>query len=229
LVWAGWYGACLSVCVMQRFFYGKKGKLFVGAFAISALLLHFVPPAQAREDVTPPTVTTTPRADSTTVQPKPQPSSATNGTPTGDIPASLTAVSLNTAEQNSQSLSTIRVPEVQPAKPANVIGVERLPSRRNWLILSIARSSAAAFDAYSTRQAISRGAVEDDPTMRPFAHSPGIYAAIQVGPAILDFAARRMQRSQNNLLRRTWWLPQSVSTGLFLFSGTHNLHMERHP
>jgi hypothetical protein len=214
---------------MQRFFYGAKRKLSVGAFAISALLLHFAPTAQGREDVTLPTATTTPPAGSTAVLPKSQPSSPTPSMPAGDAPASLTAVSLNTAEQNSQSLSTIRVPEVQPAKPADVIGVERLPSRRNWLILSIAQSSAAAFDAYSTREAISRGAVEDDPTMRPFAHSPGIYAAIQVGPAILDFAARRMQRSGNGFLRRTWWVPQSASTGLFLFSGTHNLHVERHP
>jgi hypothetical protein len=214
---------------MQRFFNDDKRKLFVGAFAISALLLHFAPAAQARGDVTPPAVTTIPPADSTTLQPKSRLSSPTNGTPTGDTPASLTAVSLNTAEQNSQSLSTVRVPDVQPAKPASVIGVERLPSRRNWLILSIAQSSAAAFDAYSTRQAVSRGAVEDDPTMRPFAHSPGIYAAIQVGPAILDFAARRMQRSQNSFLRRTWWVPQTASTGLFLFSGAHNLHVEQHP
>src|SRR5271154_3157774 len=123
---------------MQRLFEGTKRKSSVRAFAISALLLHFTPTAQGREDVTPPTAATKPPAGSTAPQPKSQPSSPTTGTPTGDTPASLTAVSLNAAEQNSQSLSTIRVPEVQPAKPADVIGVEHLPSRRNWLILSIA-------------------------------------------------------------------------------------------
>ena len=92
-------------------------------------------------------------------------------------------------------------------------------------MLSIAEHSAAAFDAYSTRQAISSGAHETDPMMRPFANSPGIYAAIQAGPVVLDYAARRMQRSQYQLLRRTWWLPQSASTGLFLFSGVHNLNL----
>lgn len=89
--------------------------------------------------------------------------------------------------------------------------------------------SAATFDAYSTRQAVSSGAIEADPLMRPFAQSPAIYAAIQVGPAILDYAARRMQRSSNNFLRRTWWVPQSASTGLFLFSGAHNLQVANRP
>ena len=59
--------------------------------------------------------------------------------------------------------------------------------------------------------------------MRPFAHSPGIYAAIQVTPVVLDFAARRMERSQNSFIRHSWWIPQSASTGLFLFSGAHNM------
>jgi hypothetical protein len=34
-----------------------------------------------------------------------------------------------------------------------------------------------------------------------------------------------MQRSQNNLLRRTWWVPQSVATVMFLFSGVHNFQV----
>jgi hypothetical protein len=91
------------------------------------------------------------------------------------------------------------------------------------MLLSIAQHSAAAFDAYSTRAAVATGASEADPFMRPFAHSPGIYAAIQVGPAILDFAARRMQHSENSFIRRSWWIPQSASTGMFLFSGVHNM------
>jgi hypothetical protein len=88
---------------------------------------------------------------------------------------------------------------------------------------------AAAFDAYSTREAISRGAKEEDPIMRPFAHSPAIYAAIQVGPVLLDVLARHMQRNQYNFVRRTWWLPQSASTGVSIFSGVHNLSVVRHP
>jgi hypothetical protein len=130
----------------------------------------------------------------------------------------------NTGIEASESLSIIRIPE-KGAKDNRFIPLETSPSRRNWIALSAAQHAAAAFDAYTTRDAISRGAGEMDPLMRPFANSSAIYAAIQVAPAALDFAARRMQRSPNNFLRHTWWLPQSLSTGMFLFSGVHNLHV----
>ena len=143
----------------------------------------------------------------------------------GSSSASLTAASLATAGKTVEPLSTIRVPETLPAKPAPIVRVTDMPSHKSWLFLSVAQHSAAAFDAYATRQAVSKGAVEADPMMRPFAGSPAIYFAIQAGPVGLDYLARRMQRSQHSFLRRTWWLPQSASTGLFIFSGVHNLHV----
>ena len=126
------------------------------------------------------------------------------------------------ASQNALSLSAFRIQEATSRKPTCCIGAEQLPSRRNWILLSAAQHSAAAFDAYSTRYAISRGAREDDPFMRPFANSSSLYAAIEVGPLLLDYAARRMQRSHIGLIRRIWWVPQSVSTAAFLASGAHN-------
>ena len=196
------------------------------AFATVALLLHLAVAAPAAPDATAqPSPSTTTSSDPFTAQPKAQPgvTNAAGSSETGS--ATLTAAKFESGSQNSQSLSTIRVPPIQPGTQSKVIMVESTPPRRNWLILSIAMHSAAAFDAYSTRQAISSGAQETDPMMRPFAHSPGIYAAIQAGPVVLDYAARRMQRSQYGLLRRTWWLPQTASTGLFLLSGVHNLNL----
>lgn len=130
--------------------------------------------------------------------------------------------------QNSQSFSTIRIPDAN-VKRYPVREAESAPARREWLALALAEHGAAAFDAYTTRQAISRGAVEEDPTMRPFAHSPAIYAAIQVGPVLFDLLARHMQRSHYDFERRTWWLPQSASTGVSIFSGVHNLSVAGHP
>ena len=140
------------------------------------------------------------------------------------VAGTLTVASLETAARNSQELSSIRLPDSPSAKPDQVISATQFP-RRNWLLLSIAQHSAAAFDAYSTRQAMATGATEADPFLRPFSHSPGIYAAIQVGPAILDYAARRMQRSNNSFIRRNWWVPQTASTGMYLFSGIHNMSL----
>jgi len=148
--------------------------------------------------------------------------------PKGSSAPQLTAVSL-TESQNSQSLSTIRLPDAPFAKPAKVPEAETRPSTRTWLALSLVQHGAAAFDAYSTRQAIGRGAVEVDPLMRPFAHSPAMYGAIQVGPVLLDILSRRMQRSENQFFRRTWWVPQSVSTAGFIFSGVHNLGVAGRP
>jgi hypothetical protein len=130
--------------------------------------------------------------------------------------------------QNSQSLSTIHISPLEPAKQNRFIPAER-PSRRSWLVLSAVQHGAAGFDAYSTRDAISHGAVEDDPLLRPFASSPAIYAANQVGPLILDYVARRMQRSSNGFVRRMWWLPQSAAAADFIFCGVHNLHIANQP
>ena len=142
-------------------------------------------------------------------------------------PTAFRLAALDSAGNNTQTFSTIHIPE-QDAKPFRRIGVEEAPSRRNWLALSIIQSGAAAFDAYATRQAIENGAHEADPFMRPFANSSGIYAAIQVCPLVLDYTARHMQRSENPVIRHTWWLPQALGTGLYIFSGVHDLQVASH-
>jgi hypothetical protein len=125
---------------------------------------------------------------------------------------------------DAQSFSTVRLPE--PAtKESRFREALSQPSRRQWLALALMQHGAAAFDAYSTRQAVGHGAVEDNPMLRPFAGSAAIYAATQLTPLVLDLAARHMQRSEYPLLRRFWWMPQTFSAGLSIFSGVHNLHV----
>jgi hypothetical protein len=138
---------------------------------------------------------------------------------------------LNTVAYNApdSSLATVRVPEINPEKPQEFKSAENYPARRSWLALSILQHGAAGFDAYSTRHAVSHGAVEDDPLMRPFAHSPSIYVVSQLCPLVLDLVGRKMQRSQSDFIRRMWWLPQTTSTGMYLFSGVHNMHVGGHP
>jgi hypothetical protein len=181
---------------------------------IAALLLHF----GATAPVLPQGVAT-PAVQAATLPEAPL------AKPERGLPASH--VVCDDAEKNSQAPSAILVSEPQPATAMNLVPAESAPSRRPWLILSAVQHSAAAFDAYSTRRAITRGAIETDPLMRPFAHSPAVYAAIQLGPAMLDIVARRMQRSRNNLWRHARWVPQSASTGAFLFSGIHDLQFAK--
>ncbi|MHB8411850.1 MAG: hypothetical protein ACYDDI_07865 [Candidatus Acidiferrales bacterium] len=91
-----------------------------------------------------------------------------------------------------------------------------------WFALSAAEHGSAAFDAWSTRRAISQGRAEADPMMRPFAHSAAIYGAIQVVPFGLDYVARRMEHS-TGWTRHVWWVPQSLATAAYVFSGSYNV------
>jgi hypothetical protein len=126
------------------------------------------------------------------------------------------------SSSDAHSFSTVRISE--PATKENRFReAVSQPSRRQWLALAFLQHGAAVFDAYSTRQAVGHGAVEDNPMLRPFAGSGAIYAATQLTPLVLDLVAYHMQRSEYSLLRRFWWMPQTVSAGLSIFSGFHNL------
>jgi hypothetical protein len=121
---------------------------------------------------------------------------------------------------------------VQPAPPSLAVPLSQsTPAdyrekslRREWIALGIAQHSAAAFDAWSTRRALSTGdAQESNPVLRPFANNSSLYAAIQVGPVLFDYVSRRMMTSQHGWERRTWWILQAASTVTSLASGAHNL------
>ncbi len=222
-------------------------------FAIAALMFQFTPtPRLLVPAFATPAATTSTTADGT--KPKPATPASTNAVAV-TIPATsgtgrldMGAVSLNgdakenaapgmsavslardRDDQNSQSLARIRIPEADPVKPMTVYSAETPRLSRSWLALSLIQHGAATFDAYSTRQAVEHGAIEDDPMMRPFAHSGAIYAAIQVGPLVLDYVSHRMQHSENPMVRRMWFIPQSVSTAGFLFSGVHNMSVASRP
>lgn len=117
------------------------------------------------------------------------------------------------------SLSNIYLPP-PPAFRPTIQPTER--TNRLWFTLSVAEHSAAGFDAWSTRKAVSEGRAEADPMMRPFAHSAAIYGAIQVVPFGLDYIASRMHRSAG-WTRRVWWVPQTLATATYLFSGSYNV------
>ena len=98
--------------------------------------------------------------------------------------------------------------------------------KRAWLALVALQHGSAAFDAWSTRQSILSGhGYERDPLIKPFADSAAIYPALQVLPIGLDYLSNRMMRSSNGMVRRLWWVPQTVSTVGFVWSGARNLHV----
>jgi hypothetical protein len=117
---------------------------------------------------------------------------------------------------------------VKPSKPMTVSVGELVAENHRkqviWRGLGIASHGAATFDAWSTRHAITtNGAQELNPMLRPFAGNASLYLAIQVGPAVMDYAAKKMMYSRNSWVRHMWWVPQSASFVSSIFCGAHNL------
>jgi len=147
-----------------------------------------------------------------------------------DMPAPKLSTSLS-----EESSSATSVESVSPGgaafvnvavKPANPESLETPRKKAIWYGLMAAGHGAAAFDAWTTRRALSSGyGVEGDPLQRPFAHSGAIYVTTQVCPLVMDYVGRRMMRSSHPLLRRFWWLPQSASAGVSFGAGIHNYRL----
>lgn len=118
-------------------------------------------------------------------------------------------------------------PAFQPESPLRAStrhSYETPTQRKLWYALAIAGHSGAAFDAWSTRRVISGGyGTEQNPMLRPFAHSGALYAATQVSPLVMDFLGKRMMTSQNHMLRKMWWLPQAAGAGFSFAAGAHNM------
>jgi hypothetical protein len=110
-------------------------------------------------------------------------------------------------------------------KPSTVKLTESERQKKIWYALTIANHSAVAFDAYSTRYAVSRGARELNPMLKPFASSGWIYPAMQVGALGLDYVSHKMMRSKNPILRKMWWLPQSANAASSFAAGIHNMNV----
>jgi hypothetical protein len=115
---------------------------------------------------------------------------------------------------------------VRPGKPAFTRDYGTEKQKKVWYALTIVSSGAAAFDAWSTRRAISAGAgTESNPMLAPFAHSGALYAATQVSPLVMDLIGRKMMTSENRMVRRMWWLPQSLGMGMSFSAGVHNVRL----
>jgi hypothetical protein len=112
----------------------------------------------------------------------------------------------------------------QPVKPVITRPRETQRQRIMWYGLAVAGHSGAAFDAWSTKRAVSGGyGQESNPLLRPFAGSNAIYAATQVSPAVMDFIGKRMMVSQNKWVRKMWWVPQVAGASFSFTSGAHNV------
>lgn len=135
--------------------------------------------------------------------------------------------------ENSESSSAEAILPNPAIKPANSpkaairgIRYDTPKQKAAWIGLSVAGHGAAAFDAYSTRQAISGGyGTESNPLLRPFAHSGAIYVATQVSPTVMDYLGHKMMTNRRPWVRKIWWVPQTAGAGFSIAAGAHNLSL----
>lgn len=136
------------------------------------------------------------------------------------LPEAPVAKSEATAESNSIAVKPFSNSALKPAmeRPVPTPRQQKL-----WYTFMAVGHSAAAFDAYSTRRAISGNyGTEGNPMLRPFSHSNAIYAATQVSPAVMDYVGRRLMTSSHPTLRKFWWVPQVAGAGFSFGAGMHN-------
>ena len=148
--------------------------------------------------------------------------------PKVDSDAGADGVTANVAGGGSAEAGAVQPPSaalaVQPMKPAYTRPRETRGQRVAWYGLMAAGHGAAAFDAYTTRLAVSGNyATETNPFLRPFSHSSALYAVTQLSPAVMDYIGKRMMVSETRWVRKLWWLPQAGGSGFSVFAGVHNL------
>src|SRR5581483_1132101 len=102
-----------------------------------------------------------------------------------------------------------------------------LRQRGVFYSLMAAEHGAAVLDAWSTRQVLQQGGRELDPLVRPFAHGPSLYPALQLTPVVVDYFAAKLMRSNHTVLRKLWWVPQVVATSGSVYCGVANLANRR--
>jgi len=133
---------------------------------------------------------------------------------------------MDLASGGEAGLPSIRPALSTPVKPATAESYETPRQRGFWYGLMAASHGAAAFDAWTTRRAVSGGyGIEGDPLQRPFAHSGAMYATTQVTPVIMDYLGHRMMRSSHPWMRKAWWVPQAASASVSLGAGIHNYYV----
>jgi hypothetical protein len=113
----------------------------------------------------------------------------------------------------------VRSAVVKPDAPT------RISARQRELFYGLmsVEHGAALLDAWSTREVLRAGGRELDPLVRPFAHSPTLYPALQVTPFAVDYFSARLMRSNHRVLRGLWWVPQVVSAAGSIYCGVSNL------
>jgi hypothetical protein len=90
-------------------------------------------------------------------------------------------------------------------------------------LLAEVNAAGAVMDDVSSRLVIEQGGYEKNPLMRPFVHNSGTLAAESVVEVwAMAYLGNWMKHSHHAVLRKTWWLPQTVNFSAKISGGIYN-------
>jgi hypothetical protein len=94
---------------------------------------------------------------------------------------------------------------------------------KNVRLLAEINVGAAVWDDVASRKVIEGGGYERNPLMRPFVHNSGTIAVESVAEVwLMAFVADWMKHSSHSILRKTWWLPQTLNISAKISGGIYN-------
>lgn len=150
---------------------------------------------------------------------------STQNTPPKNVLASSDAPNDNASPNSSIAPENI-LPgsKVLPDKPAPRGNFFTRPFYdKKVRLLAEINAGAAVMDDIASRKVIENGGYEKNPLMRPFVHNSGTLAAESAGEVwLMAFLGDRMKRSSHPLLRKTWWLPQTLNFSAKVSGGIYN-------
>jgi hypothetical protein len=114
--------------------------------------------------------------------------------------------------------------EVLPDKPAPRGNFFTRPFYdKHVAVLAEINAGAAMWDDFAAKRVIDHGGYERNPLMRPFVHNSGTLAVETIGEVwLMAFIADRMKHSDHAVLRKTWWLPQTLNISAKLYGGINS-------
>ena len=90
-------------------------------------------------------------------------------------------------------------------------------------LLAEINGGAAVWDDVASRLVIERGGYERNPFMRPFVHNTGTLVVESVVEVwAMAYVGNWMKHSSHPILRKTWWLPQSLNIAAKTTGGIYN-------
>ncbi len=130
------------------------------------------------------------------------------------------------AQSQAQEIPSQEIPaqNLLPDKPAPRTDFLTRPFRdKHVLLLAEMNAGAAAWDDIASRMVIDRGGFERNPLMRPFVHNSAALAAETVGEVwLMAYVGDWMKHSHNHILRKAWWVPQTLDITAKMYGGGNN-------